>query len=166
MLTDAELASFDTNLKVNPPLRTEKDRRAVVKGVCDGTIDAIATDHAPHTNGEKEVEFDNAPPGMVGFETAFSLGYETFVLSRKMRLPQYVAKLTAAPATILGLPMPSVAAGDMAELVILDLKAKWTYTADNAKSQSFNSPFLGRELRGRVTGGILPGGRLWSEPAD
>ncbi|MFO7674783.1 MAG: dihydroorotase [bacterium] len=164
-LTDAALAGYDTNCKVNPPLRGEADRRAVVDALVDGTIDAIATDHAPHTRGAKEVEFDNAPAGMTGLETAFSLGYETLVASGRMELPEYVARLTVAPAALLGLPAPRVEVGREVELVILDLRAEWEYAADRVVSRSKNSPFIGRRLSGRAEGGILPGGRLWSEPA-
>lgn len=165
-LTDAALAGYGTSFKVNPPLRTEADRQAVIDGLADGTIDAIATDHAPHPRGTKEVEFDNAPPGMIGLETAFSLGYETLVTSGRMRLPEFIARLTVAPAQIIGLPPPRVEVGGEAELVIIDLRAKWSYTADEVVSRSHNSPFIGRTLCGRVQGGILPGGRVWASPAD
>ncbi|HDQ98903.1 MAG TPA: dihydroorotase [candidate division WOR-3 bacterium] len=165
-LTDEALAGYDTNFKVNPPLRGEADRRAVLAGLADGTIDAIATDHAPHTRGAKEVEFDNAPAGMVGLETAFSLGYEALVLSGLMRLPQFIARLTAAPAEVIGLPVPRIAVGAEAELVVLDLREKWTCDRDKLVSRSRNTPFAGRTLVGRVQGGILPGGRMWGVGAD
>ncbi len=160
-LTDEALAGFDTNYKVNPPLRTEKDRQAVIRGLADGTIDAIATDHAPHTKSEKEVEFDNAPPGMIGFETAFGLGYEQLVLTGDMRLPDYINRMTVAPARILGLPVPRIEPGANAELVILDLKAQWTYTPEQVMSRSHNSPFFGRQFQGRVVGGFLGGEQFW-----
>ena len=154
-LTEEALADFDTNLKVNPPLRTEADRQAVIAGLADGTIDAIATDHAPHLKGEKEAEFDAAPPGMIGLETAFSLGYEQLVLTKTLSLLDYVSRLTVAPRRILNLPEANVAAGHEAELVVLDLKADWTYRPDKVLSLSHNSPFLGRTLSGQVAAVVL-----------
>ena len=154
-LTEEALADFDTNCKVNPPLRSEADRRAVIAGLADGTIDAIATDHAPHLKGEKESEFDAAPPGIIGFETAFSLGYEQLVLGKVLSLADYIARLTVVPRRILNLPPAVIAAGSEAELVVLDLKAEWKYTADTVLSLSRNSPFLGRTMYGRVTAALL-----------
>jgi dihydroorotase len=154
-LTEAAITEFDTNCKVNPPLRTEADRKAIVAGLADGTIDAIATDHAPHLRGEKETEWDAAPPGMIGFETAFSLGYEQLVLSKALSLADYIGRLTVAPARILGLPQPSIAKGSETDLVLLDLRANWIYSSDTVRSRSSNSPFLGRSLRGRVFSVVL-----------
>jgi dihydroorotase len=160
-LTEEALAGFDTNCKVNPPLRAEADRKAVIKGLCDGTIDAIATDHAPHLKGEKNAEWDAAPPGMIGFETAFSLGYEQLVLAKKLNLADYVARLTVAPARILNLPMPLIREGAEADIVVLDLKESWVCSADRIRSRSQNTPFLGRTLRGRVAS-VLLGARLFT----
>jgi len=154
-LTEAAIDGFDTNCKVNPPLRAEADRRAIVAGLADGTIDAIATDHAPHLKGEKEAEWDSAPPGMIGFETAFSLGYEQLVLTKELRLADYIARLTIAPARILNLPIPKIEPGGPADLLLLDLKESWTYTPDRVRSRSANSPFLGRALKGRVISAVL-----------
>jgi dihydroorotase len=159
-LTEDALAEFDTNYKVNPPLRAEADRRAVIAGLADGTIDAIATDHAPHLKGEKDAEFDAAPPGIIGFETAFSLGYEQLVLGKVLSLVDYIARLTVAPRRILNLPPAAVTPGSDAELVVLDLKAEWKYAADHVRSLSRNSPFLGRTMRGRVAAALL-GSRLF-----
>jgi dihydroorotase len=159
-LTEDALADFDPDYKVNPPLRTEADRRAVIVGLADGTIDAIATDHAPHLKGEKDAEFDAAPPGIIGFETAFSLGHEQLVLGKVLSLVDYIARLTVAPRRILNLPPDAVIPGSDAELVVLDLKAEWKYTADSVLSLSRNSPFLGRTMRGRVTT-VLLGDRLF-----
>jgi dihydroorotase len=154
-LTEDALADYDTNFKVNPPLRTESDRQAVIAGLADGTIDAIATDHAPHLKGEKESEFDAAPPGIIGFETAFSLGYEQLVLGKALSLADYIARLTVVPRRILNLPPAVIAAGSEAELVVLDLKAEWTYAPDRVLSLSRNSPFLGRTMRGQVSAALL-----------
>jgi dihydroorotase len=154
-LIEDELAGFDANYKVNPPLRSEDDRRAVVAGLTEGTIDAIATDHAPHLKGEKEAEFDAAPPGIIGFETAFSLGYEKLVLGKALSLADYIARLTIVPRRILNLPAATVAAGAEAELVVLDLKGDWTYEPARVLSLSRNSPFLGRAMHGRVSAVLL-----------
>lgn len=160
-LTDKALGGFDTSFKVNPPLRTEADRQAVIAGLEDGTIDAIATDHAPHTKQAKEVEFDLASSGIIGFETAFSLGYEQLVLSGRLGLAEYIRKLTTLPATILGLDAPRIEPGASAELVVLDLEARWTYTPELVLSRSHNSPFFGRTLCGRVTAGIIGEEQFW-----
>jgi dihydroorotase len=127
----------------------------VIAGLADGTIDAIATDHAPHLKGEKEAEFDAAPPGIIGFATAFSLGYEKLVLTRALPLADYIARLTIVPRRILNLPAARVAPGCEAELVVLDLKTSWTFEAEQVISLSRNSPFLGRTMRGRVIATLL-----------
>jgi dihydroorotase len=147
-LTDEAITGFDTNCKVNPPLRTEADRRAVVAALADGTIDCIATDHAPHLKGEKDAEWDAAPPGMTGFETAFSLGYEKLVLGGTLDLAACVALMTVRPARILGISLPLFEVGREVELAIVDLDETWQHTAP--VSRSSNSPFIGSTLRGRV----------------
>lgn len=153
-LTEDALAGFDSNLKMNPPLRTEADRIALKEGLADGTIDAIATDHAPHLASEKEVEFSKAPFGIIGFETAFSLGLQELVSSGYLKLGRYLAKLTVAPARILGLSA-RIAVGEKANLVVFDPELKWTYKPGNIRSKSRNSPFLGRELTGKVLAAVL-----------
>ncbi len=155
VLNDEALASFDTNYRVNPPLRSERDRQAVIRGLADGTIDVIATDHAPHTSAEKETEWDNAPPGIVGLETAFSLGYELLVQSGTMSLVDYLGRLTVAPAHILRLPAGPVEPGRPAELVVLDLNAHWVCAAGSLHSRSRNTPFLGRTMSGRVVAAVV-----------
>lgn len=160
-LTDEALCGFDSNFKVNPPLRTERDRQAIITALADGTIDAIATDHAPHTKQDKEVEFDAAPAGMIGLETAFSLGYEHLVLSGNMGLAEYVERLTAGPARVLGIEPARIEPGADADLVILDLEARWTYSPDLVLSRSRNSPYFGRELVGRVTAGVIGDEQFW-----
>jgi dihydroorotase len=154
-LTEDALAGFDTNCKVNPPLRSEEDRRAVIAGLADGTIDVIATDHAPHLKGEKDTEFDAAPPGIIGFETAFSLGYEKLVMGEVLSLVDYIARLTVVPRRILNLPAAAITEGSEAELVVLDLKAEWTFESERVRSLSRNSPFLGRTMYGRVSAALL-----------
>ena len=154
-LTEDALAGFDTNCKVNPPLRSEEDRRAVIAGLADGTIDVIATDHAPHLKGEKDAEFDAAPAGIIGFETAFSLGYEKLVMGEVLSLVDYIARLTVVPRRILNLPAAAITAGSEAELVVLDLKAEWTFESERVRSLSRNSPFLGWTMHGRISAALL-----------
>ena len=153
-LTDERVAGYDPNFKMNPPLRTEADRVAIKEGVRDGTIDAIATDHAPHLASEKEVEFSRAPFGIIGFETAFSLGIEELVKPGFLTLAEYLAKLSAAPAQILGLPC-RLAEGEAADLVVFDPALEWHYTAEGTYSKSRNSPFIGRRLVGKILHAIV-----------
>ena len=153
-LTDAQVVGYDPNFKMNPPLRTEADRVAIKEGLCDGTIDAIVTDHAPHLASEKEVEFSKAPFGIIGFETLFSLGIEELVTPGFLTLPEYLAKLSAGPAQILGLPS-RIHEREEADLVVFDPALEWDYTAESVFSQSRNSPFLGRRLTGKVLHAIV-----------
>jgi dihydroorotase len=153
-LTDVQVAGYDPNFKMNPPLRTEADRMAIKEGLSDGTIDAIATDHAPHLASEKEVEFSKAPFGIIGFETAFSLGIEELVTPGFLTLAQYLAKLSACPAQILGLPS-RIREGEQADLVVFDPALEWDYTPEAVFSQSRNTPFLGRRLFGKVLYAII-----------
>ncbi len=154
-LTVDDIQDFDTNYKVNPPLRSEGDRRALIQALADGTIDAIATDHAPHTREEKEKEFETAAPGMIGFETAFSLSYEQLVLKKVLTLPELVAKFTLAPALLLGIQPPAVTVGAEANLVVFDPASKWVFTEDAIFSRSHNTPFIGRKMQGRVVATLL-----------
>jgi len=154
-LTDEACSTFDTNYKVNPPLRTKTDVEAIKEALADGTIDALATDHAPHLASEKEVEFDLAPFGMIGLETAFSLGYEELVMKRYLGLIDYIAKLTVEPARILKLEPPLITIGKPANLVILDTKIKWIYPKESIHSKAQNSPFIGKELKGKVLSVVM-----------
>lgn len=149
-LTDKMCSSFDTNYKVNPPLRTKADVEAIKEALADGTIDGIATDHAPHLASEKEVEFDLAPFGMTGLETAFALGYEELVQKKYLTLVDYIAKLTVEPARVLKLEIPTISVGKKANLVVLDTKNKWTLKKESIFSKSKNSPFVGKEMQGKV----------------
>ncbi|MCX7733124.1 MAG: dihydroorotase [candidate division WOR-3 bacterium] len=158
-LTSELLADYDPDLRVNPPLRSESDRKAIVKALKDGTIDCIATDHAPHSAEEKEREFEAAAPGIIGFETAFSLAYEQLVLKRVLTLPELIARLTVVPATILGIEPPAIKPGVEANLVVIDTELKWELTRARIYSRSYNTPFLGRMLRGRVVASVLGNNR-------
>ncbi len=154
-LTNEAIKSFDANYRVNPPLRSEADRRAIVKALANGTIDAIATDHAPHTAEDKEKDFQSAAPGIIGFETAFSLGLEMLVLKRALSLPEYIARMTVTPAQILGIEPPAIIPEREANLVVIDTEVKWRFTEDKILSQSKNTPFLGRMMRGKVIATLL-----------
>ncbi len=149
--------SFDTNLRVNPPLRTEADRQAVIKGLVDGTIDCIATDHAPHTEEEKDVEFDHAPPGMIGLETCLGLSIVQLVDKGYLTLPDLVGKLSANPAKIIGIPSGGLNVGEIADMTVFDPEAEWVVKKEEFRSKSKNSPFIGWKLKGRVIATIMDG---------
>ncbi len=156
-LTDREVLSFDTNFRMNPPLRTEDDVLALKEGLKDGTIDVIATDHAPHSDVEKEEEFAQAPPGVTGLETSLSAIITNLVNTGVLTLPEAVAKLTINPARILGICSGRISAGSPADICIFDPAAKWTVHKDSFFSRSSNSAFIGRELDGIVETVILEG---------
>ncbi len=150
-LIDAAIAeSFDTNLRVNPPVRTEHDRRAIIAGLADGTIDCIATDHAPHAVQEKDAEFDVAPPGMIGLETALGLAGKVLVGENDFEWPHIIKLLTSAPAGIVNIPGGTLREGGPADLAVFDPQESWEVTPDKFYSRSSNSPFVGWQLRGRV----------------
>ncbi len=150
-LTDAALEDYDPDAKVNPPLRTEADKRAIVSGLADGTIDAIATDHAPHAPEEKEREFAFAPPGMVGLETCLALALTELVAPGHLALPHALARLSTAPARILGLDAHGrLAEGGPANIVVFDPSATWRVDPARFYSRSRNTPFEGREVQGKV----------------
>ena len=155
-LTHAACAGYDPVFKVNPPLRTEADVAAVRAGLADGTIATIATDHAPHTPESKELPFDQAPPGMIGLETALALALTELDLP----LPQLLAALSWNPAKVAGIDDVHgrpVAEGEPANLCVIDPDATWTVRADAMASRSRNSPYEGREVRGRVRHTVLAG---------
>ena len=149
-LTDDALATYDTNFKMNPPLRTEEDRLELIAGLRDGTLDCVATDHAPHTNYEKDKEFDYAPNGILGLETALPVTLSVLYREAKFKLPKVIDLLTRAPAKILGLSAGTLAPGAAADLCLFDLNERWTYDAIAGFSKSANSPWHGQELRGRI----------------
>jgi dihydroorotase len=156
-LTDAALATYDTNFKMNPPLRTEADRRAIIAGLRDGTLDCIATDHAPHTDYEKDKEFDFAPNGILGLETALAVVLDVLVRRNRFRLPHALDLMTRRPADILGLPAGTLEVGAAADICLFDPDEAWTYNAKAGQSKSSNSPWSGRELVGRVKTTIVDG---------
>ena len=150
-LTDAALDDYDPMAKVNPPLRTEIDRAAVIEGLVDGTIDAIATDHAPHAQEEKDQELSYSPPGLVGLETALGLTISQLVGPGHLTLEQAIDRLSTAPARILGLDdHGALEVGGRANVVVFDPEVLWKVDPMTFNSKSRNTPFAGRELQGRV----------------
>lgn len=158
-LTDEACMGFNTNAKMNPPLRTAHDREALRSGLADGTIDAIATDHAPHAAYEKEREFDKAPFGIVGLETAFGLIHTECVLSGALSVMDCVRLMSTGPARALGLPGGTLTPGAPADITVLDPTVRWTVEPSRFRSKSRNTPFGGRELLGRARFTVV-GGRI------
>jgi dihydroorotase len=156
-LTDEALSTYDTNFKMNPPLRTEADRKAIIAGLKDGTLDCIATDHAPHTDYEKDKEFDYAPNGVLGLETALAVVLDVLVVQNKFKLAHAIDLMTRQPARVLGLAAGTLAVGAAADICIFDPAEKWTYDARAGHSKSANSPWSGRTLKGRVRITIVDG---------
>ncbi|MGC9259825.1 MAG: dihydroorotase [Phycisphaerae bacterium] len=160
LLNDTSCANYDTNYKMNPPLRAQADVQACLQAVVDGTIDCLATDHAPHAREEKELEFDRAPFGIVGLETALPLYVEALVKPGLISWLELIRKLTARPAEILRLAdRGTLTAGALGDLVIINPEENWTFDPEKSCSKSRNTPFAGRSLTGRVTHTIV-GGRI------
>ena len=158
-LTDECLSGYDTNYKMCPPLRTKADVEALIEGLCDGTIEVIATDHAPHTDTEKDMAFDAAPFGITGFETAFSICHEVLVRSGIMDMAKLVRLMSTRPAEILGIDAGTLKEGSPADFALIDENAEWIY--DSPKSRSANSPWLGKKLRGKVVGTFVGGKKVF-----
>ena len=156
-LTDEAVRGLDPNVKMNPPLRSDDDRNALVEALRDGTIAAVATDHAPHARHEKEVPFEEAPFGVTGLETAFSALYTQLVEPGVLPLATLLERLSAGPARIYGLEAPRIEVGAPANLVLLDLDAVWHVDEGSFRSKSANSWLLGAKLRGRVLQTVAAG---------
>ncbi|HPK50300.1 MAG TPA: dihydroorotase [Opitutaceae bacterium] len=156
-LTEDALVGYDTNLKMNPPLRTEADRRELIEGLRDGTLDCIATDHAPHTNYEKDKEFDVAPNGILGLETALAITLDVLVRQNGFSLSQVIDLMTRRPAKIVNLPSGTLAEGAAADICLFDPEEKWVYDAIAGHSKSSNSPWHRQTLTGRVKTTIVDG---------
>jgi dihydroorotase len=157
VLTDEAVRSLDANVKMNPPLRAESDRIALLDALRDGTIEAIATDHAPHARHEKEAPFEEAPFGVTGLETAFAVLNTRLVRSGLLPLATLVDRMSTGPARIFGIDRPRVAVGATANLVLLDLERDWDVRADGFRSRSANSWLLGETLTGSVVMTIAAG---------
>src|SRR5207249_9377419 len=157
-LTEEAVAGYGTNAKMAPPLRNTRDVEALRAALADGTIDALATDHAPHHHDEKEVEFENAANGVVGLETALPLALR-LVADGVLDLPALVARMTVGPARILGLPAGTLSPGAPADLTLVDPERRWRVEARTFRSKGRNTPFEGWEMTGRAVA-VLVGGRL------
>ncbi len=156
-LTDDAVDGYNTNAKMNPPLRSEADVEAIIEGLCDGTIDAIITDHAPHHIDEKNLEFDYAANGIVGLETSLALSITYLVKTGKLTLNEMLQKMTYNPSNILNLGLGEIALGAIADLTIFDPDEIWTVKVDNFKSKSKNSPYDGFTLSGKAHMTIVEG---------
>jgi dihydroorotase len=156
-LTHDACEGYNTNAKMNPPLREEADREAVRDALRDGTIDVIATDHAPHHYDAKEREFDQAPNGIIGLETALPLACTELVASGLVDLPTLVELMSTRPAQVFGLPGGSLARGALADLVVFDPEVEWSVEPGAFHSKSRNTPFGGRPVRGRALATVVRG---------
>ena len=156
-LTDEVIATFDTNTKVNPPIRAERDRLAIIEGLKDGTLDCIVTDHAPHHEDDKNVEYALAAFGISGLETSFALSYTQLVKGGVLTLSELADKMSANPAAILNLQGGTLEVGAPADLTIVDLNKAWTIDPKDFVSKGKNTPFVGREVYGRVKYTVVDG---------
>jgi dihydroorotase len=147
---------FDAHYKMNPPLASRADRDALIEGLADGSVDAIATDHAPHHPASKDVEFDRAPFGITGFETALALGLTELVIEKKLSLMRLVELFTTGPARVLGIER-KIAAGEPADLTLFSTDRRWTFRVAESPSKSRNTPFDGRSFRGAPMATIVAG---------
>ena len=158
VLTDKVVTSFDPNYKMKPPLRTEKDREALIEGLADGTIDVVATDHAPHTKEAKESEFSFAPFGVVGLETAFPVLFTHLVETKRLPLLSLIQKMTLNPANIIGFASKGrLSVGADADITLFETDSEFTIDPENFASKSRNTPFAGMSVKGRITHTIVSG---------
>jgi dihydroorotase len=164
LLTEEEVRGMDTRMKMHPPLATEADRRALIEGLRAGTIDCVATDHAPHARDEKEVPFEQAPMGTTGLETAFAAIYTGLVLTGALELGLLVERMTAG-ARLFGLPLPLIALGEPANLTLIDLDAEFLAGERGWESRSENCCFAGRRLQGQVLLTLAAGAVAYRERA-
>ncbi|MEO6971477.1 MAG: dihydroorotase [Chthoniobacterales bacterium] len=161
-LTDESIQNFETDFKMNPPLRTQDDIDALLAGIADGTLEILASDHAPHAKFEKEVEFDRAPFGIVGLETELGLFIELLVHRHKtIGLPRLIEMLTVTPAKLLGLKAGTLSLGVAADITLIDPNLEWTVDAGSFQSASRNTPFHGWKLKGRAVRTIVAGKTVW-----
>lgn len=161
---DEDIPNGNTNFKMNPPLRSREDRRRLLKGVVDGTITVLATDHAPHTATDKNRGWLEAPFGVTGLETALAATYTRLVKSGRLSLMEWVRRWTEGPAAVLGVAIPSISPGRPADLTLLDLNEDWTVQPQEFCSRSSNSPFSGMTLTGRVVATFCSGVCIWPNP--
>ncbi len=162
-LTDARIENYDTNSKMNPPLRTEADRQALIAGIKDGSLEILATDHAPHTNYEKDKEFDHAPFGILGLETCFAICQQVLCGEADMSINDVIGLLTYKPADLINIPGGTLAEGVSADITIIDPEGKWTVDDTTLLSKSSNTPWLGEELTGNITTTIVAGNVVFQD---
>jgi dihydroorotase len=161
-LTDASIEGYNTNFKMNPPLREKSDQDALLEGLADDTIEILASDHAPHASYEKEVEFAEAPFGIVGLETELGIFAKVLIETRVLDWPQMLAKLTINPARLMKLEHGTLASGATGDVTLIDPKGAWKVDASKFYSLSHNTPFDGWELPARATHTIVGGRVVWS----
>jgi dihydroorotase len=155
--------AYDTNFKMNPPLRTARDREAILEGLADGTIEILCSDHAPHCDYEKEVEFDYAPFGITGLETELALSLMQLVHPKRLSLSDMIAKFTINPARLLNLKKGTLSVGADADVTVFDPEQEWIFEREDSASKSRNSPFFGWKLKGKAVATIVAGKLAWSE---
>ena len=158
--------AYDTNLKMNPPLRSERDREAILEGLADGTLEILCSDHAPHCDYEKEVEFDYAPFGITGLETELALSLMQLYHTKRLGLADLIAKFTLAPARLLRLAKGTLSAGADADITVLDPNRDWVFDKTSSASKSLNSPFYGWPLKGKAVATIVAGNKAWIEQTE
>jgi dihydroorotase len=161
-LTDEAIQNFDTNYKMNPPLRSERDIEALLEGIADGTLEILASDHAPHAKFEKEVEFDLAPFGIIGLETELGLFLDLLVHKHKtIGLPRLIEMFTVNPARLLKINAATLSVGAVADVTLIDPDLEWTVDANATQSMSRNTPFHGWKLKGRAVRTMVGGETVW-----
>jgi len=161
-----EWPAYDTNFKMNPPLRSGRDREAILEGIVDGTIEILCSDHAPHCNFEKEVEFDYAPFGITGLENEFALSLVLLYHTKRLSLADVIAKYTIAPAKLLNLAKGSLSVGADADVTVFDPDREWVFAPSDTASKSQNNPFYGWPLRGRAMATIVSGKKVWVKESE
>ncbi len=165
-LCDADLAGYDSNRKMKPPLRSAADREALAEGVASGVVDAVATDHAPHPGSEKMQEFEKCPFGVIGLETALAVTLKTLVHSGRITLMRLIELFTTGPARVLGLNRGRLEPGASADLTLFDPELVWTYDVNRSLSKSKNSPFDGWTFRGAAVATVVKGRIVWRRSAE
>jgi dihydroorotase len=158
--------AYDTHFKMNPPLRSAADREAILEGLADGTIEILCSDHAPHCDYEKAVEFDYAPFGITGLEIELTLSLMQLVHTKRISLADMLAKFTVNPAKLLNLTKGTLSVGADADVTVFDAEREWVYRSENSASKSKNNPFFGWKLKGKAIATIVGGKLVWSETAE
>jgi dihydroorotase len=158
--------AYDTNFKMNPPIRSAQDREAILEGIVDGTLEIICSDHAPHCDYEKEVEFDGAPFGITGLESELALSLMQLFHTKRIGLPELIAKFTVAPARLLGLAKGTLSIGADADVTVFDPDQEWVFDKTSSASKSGNSPFDGWRLKGKAMATIVSGRKVWAQEVE